>query len=126
MAKLSLYFRAGGAYAAFPRIEAQFGDRYGLTVGGETFIDVMPKTTNKGLGLTQLGAALNITPAEMMAFGDTNNDIQMMQTVKYGVLVANATPNMAAYADYRTASNLDLGVLKAIDGVLAGQLPAHV
>lgn len=127
LAKLSLFFPHGGAYDAFDAIYVpQFAQDFGLTVGGPAFIDVMPKTTNKGHGLAQLGQLLHIKPASMMAFGDTNNDIEMMQTVGYPVLVANATANMWQYGRYQTASNEDRGVLKAIDSVLAGDLPPRI
>ncbi|MFD1393989.1 HAD-IIB family hydrolase [Lacticaseibacillus jixianensis] len=124
LAKLSLYFPHEGAYAALaPVYQPRFGKELALTVGGPAFIDIMPKTTNKGNGLKQLGEVLGIAPAEMMAFGDTNNDIEMMKTVGYPVLVANATANMWQYGKYQTASNQERGVLKAIDRVLAGGLP---
>ncbi|WP_203624485.1 MULTISPECIES: HAD-IIB family hydrolase [unclassified Lacticaseibacillus] len=127
LAKLSLYFPHGGAYDAIkPIYQPRFGQELALTVGGPTFIDVMPKTTNKGHGLTQLGAVLGIAPEAMMAFGDTNNDIEMMQTVGYPVLVDNATENMWQYGKYHTKTNQQRGVLAAIDRVLAGELPALI
>ncbi|WP_225047177.1 HAD family hydrolase [Lacticaseibacillus kribbianus] len=124
--KATVYFAAGDAYTqadAFYR--PHFGDRLAVTVGGPTFIDLMAPNVNKGRALRQLGAKLGIAPAAMMAFGDTDNDIEMMQTVGYGVRMANATPNMAAHTNYRTASNDEAGVLRGIDLVLAGQLPAQ-
>ncbi|WP_461223794.1 HAD family hydrolase [Lacticaseibacillus suihuaensis] len=122
--KTTVYLAAGDAYAqaaAFYR--PQFQPRLAVTVGGPTFIDLMAPQVNKGRALKQLGAALGIPTAAMMAFGDTDNDIEMMQTVGYGVRMANATPNMAAYTDFRTASNDEAGVLQGIDLVLAGRLP---
>ncbi len=127
LAKLSLYFPKGGAYDAIkPVYVPRFGAELALTVGGPTFIDVMPKTTNKGNGLKQLGAVLHIAPESMMALGDTNNDIEMMQTVGYPVLVDNATPNMWQYGKYHTKTNEERGVLEAIDRVLAGRLPDKI
>lgn len=124
IAKISLYFPEGNAYAKFaPLYSSKFEDEFGVTIGGPNFIDIMPKQTNKGYGLRLLGDALGISPSQMMACGDTNNDIEMLQTVGYPVLVDNATPNMRQYGRFHTATNQAGGVLQAIDRVLAGRLP---
>ena len=34
---------------------------------------------------------MHITQNEMMAFGDTTNDIQMLEYVRYGVVMENGT-----------------------------------
>ncbi|WP_246287413.1 HAD family hydrolase [Lacticaseibacillus absianus] len=125
--KTTVYLPDGSAYTAMARqYRPRFGAQYTVTVGGPTFIDIMSPRADKGQALAWLGQHLGIPTAAMMAFGDTDNDIAMMQTVGYGVLMANATPNMQAYARYCTASNDDRGVLLGIDRVLAGQLPARL
>lgn len=53
-----------------------------------------------------------------MAFGDTYNDIEMLQTVKYSYIVKNAASDMKQYANFITDSNDDYGVLKVIDKII--------
>lgn len=118
--KFTTLFPQGGAYEGVVPYRKQFAHQLNVTVGGKWFLDIMNQDTNKGNGLKRLGELLNVQPSEMMAFGDTYNDIEMLETVHYSYLVANAAADMDAYAKYRTASNVDGGVLQVIDKVLAG------
>jgi hydroxymethylpyrimidine pyrophosphatase-like HAD family hydrolase len=54
----------------------------------------------------------------MMAFGDTYNDIEMLQSVKHSYIVNNANNDMHKHANFITDSNDQFGVLKAIDKVI--------
>ena len=60
----------------------------------------------------------NISTAEMMAFGDTYNDKEMLQTVKYSYLMGNADDDMLQYATYRADTNENYGVLQEIEKLL--------
>ena len=51
---------------------------------------------------------------QTMACGDTQNDIDILQTAGIGVAVANATEDVKAAADYITLSNNESGVAHAI------------
>lgn len=57
----------------------------------------------------------------MRAFGDTYNDVEMLQAVKYSYIVANAAAEMRKYAKYVTKSNDEYSVLKVLDELLAVQ-----
>ena len=52
----------------------------------------------KDVGLRIIGAMMHITEEEMMAFGDTTNDIEMLEYVKYGVAMENGTADARAAA----------------------------
>lgn len=60
----------------------------------------------KDVGVRILGAKLRIGPEEMMAFGDTTNDVDMLRYVKYGVAMANGTQD-AKDAAWATADSVD-------------------
>lgn len=53
-----------------------------------------------------------------MAFGDTYNDKEMLQTVKYSYLMGNADDDMLQYATYRADTNENYGVLQEIQKLL--------
>lgn len=95
-----------------------FDKQYAVTVGDTIWIDLMNLGVNKGNALLNLGKQLNITPDEMMAFGDTYNDIEMLKAVKYSYLMANADVHMQEYANYTTASNNELGVSKVLEELI--------
>lgn len=118
--KLTLYLPHHDAEAVFAnQLNPRFGDRYSVAVTADCWIDIMPKHINKGNAMMQMSRLLQIDATDMMAFGDNFNDKEMLQYVKYSYLVANARPQMAPYADFRTASNQEFGVLKVIKRVLA-------
>ena len=62
-----------------------------------------------------LGGILGIEPADMVAFGDGGNDLEMLQLVGRGVAMANAPEPVKAVADDLAASNNDQGVLAYLE-----------
>ena len=64
--------------------------------------------------LTILLEKLNIKPEEMIAFGDSENDIDMIQLAGLGISMGNGTPECKAAADYVTDSIDQDGIWKAL------------
>lgn len=60
----------------------------------------------KDVGVRILGAKMRIEPDQMMAFGDTTNDVDMLKYVKYGVAMANGTQD-AKDAAWAVAPGVD-------------------
>ena len=50
-----------------------------MTTSGFGMIDIVAPNINKAVGLQELGAHYGIEPAEMAAFGDGGNDIEMLR-----------------------------------------------
>ncbi|MCQ2550762.1 MAG: Cof-type HAD-IIB family hydrolase [Clostridia bacterium] len=72
-------------------------------------------TTSKGRALSALADMLEIDPKEeLLACGDSPNDISMISLAKVGVCVENGTQETKDAADYVYPSNKDDGVAKAI------------
>lgn len=70
---------------------------------------------HKGTALRALGHRLNVSPAEMLAFGDGTNDLEMLHAVKNAVAVHNAPKNVQANAAAVTGTNNDGGVLRYLE-----------
>lgn len=68
----------------------------------------------KGKTLLYLLKLLGIFPEEAMAFGDADNDIDMLSAVKYGIAMSNGTENCKKAAFAVTDSNEEDGVAKGI------------
>lgn len=118
--KYTIYFPNGDAQDCNERVFLpQFGSDYSVVISGPEWIDVMNKGIHKGQAMAILGEKLKITPEQMMAFGDMYNDTEMLKYVKYSYLVANAVPDMAQYANYRTDSNDDYGVTNILEQLIA-------
>lgn len=86
-----------------------------VTSSGHGDIDIIQPGIHKANGLTELGRILGISLAEMTAFGDGNNDLEMIKEVGDGVVVENASLDVLKVADHVTASNNDQGVLEYIE-----------
>lgn len=78
------------------------------------FIELLPIGIDKGLALKRLLPRLGMTTANLMAFGDSYNDITMLQAAGLGVAMGNAEEAVKAVADYVTDSNEADGVATAL------------
>lgn len=88
---------------------------YELLEVGPAWIEVMPKGVSKGTALVRIGKELGISTDEMMAFGDAENDMAMIQTVKYGIAMGNAMDSLKQAAYDVTDTNENMGIAKALD-----------
>ena len=79
------------------------------------FIELVPKGIDKAQSLIRLLNHINLTPKDMIAFGDGYNDLSMLKLAGMGVAMANAVPEVRAEADYITLSNEEDGVATAIE-----------
>jgi Cof subfamily protein (haloacid dehalogenase superfamily) len=69
---------------------------------------------SKGAALKELAGLYGLVPDEVMAIGDSFNDISMLEYAGIGVAVANAPAAVRSKADYVTRSNEECGVAEAI------------
>ena len=79
------------------------------------FADVFPVGGGKDRGIEAACAALGISPAETMAFGDGENDISMLEYAGVGVAMGNAGENVKARADFVTHSVDEHGIAHAVE-----------
>lgn len=68
----------------------------------------------KGNTLSVILKKLGVSKDEAMAFGDGDNDMEMLTLVKYGIAMENGTENCKRSAFYITGTNEQDGVGKAI------------
>ena len=81
-------------------------------------IEIGSAKASKGKGLTALAASFGWGPEAVMAFGDSNNDLSMIQDAGIGVAMANASDEVKAAADYTTLSCDEDGVADALEKLL--------
>ncbi|WP_179394411.1 HAD family hydrolase [Lacticaseibacillus absianus] len=65
-------------------------------------IEITAHGVNKATAIRRVCAQLKIPLDHTMAFGDGNNDLQMLTTVRYGVAMGNANATVKAAVDYHT------------------------
>ena len=104
--------------AYIDRFREKWSGRFKVVTSGDMWIDLMDLQANKGLAVKELQESLSITPEETVAFGDQQNDIEMLERAYYSYAVANALPEAKKKARFITDSNQNDGVLKVLKKLL--------
>ncbi len=73
-------------------------------------MELTQKGCNKGEALLWLAEYLKISSERVCAFGDGDNDISMLRSVKWGVAMGNALEKVKSAAPYLTVSNEEDGI----------------
>lgn len=100
---------------AFKRIPADYFERYTLVRSTPYFLEVLNPNASKGIALKELSEHLGIKQSEVMAIGDAENDLSMIEFAGTGIAMGNASETIKAAADYTVATNLEDGVKEAFD-----------
>jgi Cof subfamily protein (haloacid dehalogenase superfamily) len=82
---------------------------------GATRLDITHGGNSKGHRLSQWIAEYGIAAAEVIAFGDHQNDIEMLRMAGMGVAMGNSQTDVQACADWVTGSNDGSGIADALD-----------
>ena len=104
----------------FDGIKAALSD-YDVLLVGPDWLEIMPKHVSKASALWKICDKLGISMNEVMAFGDAQNDLKMLQQVGIGVAMGNAMDEAKYAATVVTDTNMNNGIGKAIDALLAGK-----
>lgn len=82
------------------------------------YLEVIPKTINKGQGVRDICKMLGLHTGEVIAFGDAANDIPMLEAAGMGVAMGNAQQPVKDAADFVTTSNNEDGIAYALEKFL--------
>ena len=95
--------------------------RYLVASSASNLLDIEAIDTSKGNAITEMCKYYGVDITECVCFGDSPNDISMLEVAGVGVAVANASEAVKKSADYVTSSCDDDGVAKVIDKILKGE-----
>ncbi len=84
-------------------------------------LEILPAGIDKGVGLRDLADCLGLKAEEVMALGDSGNDIGMLRYAGLAVVMANGSEDAKAWADRITLDNDHDGVAAAVRQVLREQ-----
>jgi hydroxymethylpyrimidine pyrophosphatase-like HAD family hydrolase len=85
---------------------------------------VLPAGVTKATGLMAALDQLELSPHNVVAIGDAENDYPFLQACECGVAVANALPRVREAADFTTRGDHGAGAVELIDEILRDDL-AH-
>lgn len=77
-------------------------------------IHLQPPGVSKGAAMRELAVEMGIPTSEILAIGDSENDIEMIEAAGVGVAVANATPATRMAADVVTSRPHGDGFVEAV------------
>lgn len=89
-------------------------DECAITSWNTTGIDIISRGGGKSQGIQKFLDEEGISRSEIMAFGDGENDMDMLKFAGIGVAMGNASDTVKAAADYVTDSVDDNGIEKAL------------
>lgn len=114
----------------YPRVEPSLVELFSTEFAADAycvlsaphFLEVTKPGTSKGDTLRRLCALRGIDPANVVAFGDHNNDQTMLEVAGLGVAMGNAVPELKAGADMVAKTNAEDGLAQVVEDILAGRL----
>jgi Cof subfamily protein (haloacid dehalogenase superfamily) len=92
-----------------PCLEERFGDKIYITKSAPMFLEVLSAGVTKGSGLQLVMDHYGLSPEEVIAFGDEENDLPMFPVAGFAVAPANARDIVRAAADFVTGANAQDG-----------------
>jgi hypothetical protein len=114
-------YTGGPIYQAIAYIDQSQEETYRNLLPGCTItrwnpyaVDVMPCGGGKVNGIRQYLKRHGIDRQEIMAFGDGENDMEMLQFADVGIAMGNAEPCVKACADHVTSSVDECGIENAL------------
>jgi len=103
-----------GIRAVQAQIASRLPARLSVVQTAAFYLEVIPADIDKGEGLRRACEAVGIDITEVVAFGDSENDIPMLRAAGMGVAMGNADEAVKAAADRVTLSNNDNGIAAAL------------
>jgi hypothetical protein len=76
---------------------------------------ILPAGTSKGAGLERLLGLCGYSPRNLVAFGDGENDLSLLELGEFGVAVSDAVPSVKNVADLVTTLPGPSGVLEVLE-----------
>jgi len=100
------------------RMRARLGDRLWVTKSLPKFLEFATLGVSKGSGLEFLSRRMGFSREQTIAFGDGENDVELVEWAGYGVAVENAHERVKAVADWICPPAAEEGVALVIEALL--------
>jgi Cof subfamily protein (haloacid dehalogenase superfamily) len=118
-AKLLIVSEPERLKAVRAELDAAFGDVMSISTSRPNYLEFTNTEANKGNALKQLAPMLGIKREEIIAFGDGQNDLDMLAWAGLGFAPANARPEVLKAAPRTMPSNDEDGVARTLELLMA-------
>ena len=100
------------------RLDEQLGDRLFIAKSLPYFLELASPSISKGTGLAFVAEHLGFTAEHTVAFGDGENDLELLDWAGFGVAVENANELLKTRADWICPSAAEEGVAQVLEALL--------
>lgn len=97
------------------QLDKQLGNKARMTQALTDMLEILPKGASKGAALKVLLRELGVAAANVLAIGDGENDLEMIELAGIGVAMGNGAQKLRDAADFVTGSNDEDGVALAVE-----------
>jgi Cof subfamily protein (haloacid dehalogenase superfamily) len=101
------------------RLKRRFDGRLYISKSLPYFLELAAPGVTKAAGLGFLAERVGFARERTVAFGDGENDVELLEWAGYGVAVANAHRRVLDTADFVCPSDVEQGVAQAVEAWLA-------
>lgn len=115
--KIAIYHPISAEKHIYPKL-AYLDGLVKVKVSGQHWVDINHLEAHKGNAVSKVLQHYDLTPNEILVFGDYNNDIEMLALTDYSFAMANAHPNVLKVAKHRTLGNDAFGVEKILEKLI--------
>ncbi|MCL4784410.1 MAG: Cof-type HAD-IIB family hydrolase [Bryobacterales bacterium] len=104
-----------------PEQTKRYHSRLTVTHTDPPYLEFMPPDVTKATGLADVARHYGIDARDVVAFGDGNNDVGMLQWAGLGIAMNHAKPALKAAADFTVPkTSVSASLAKGIEWVIEG------
>ena len=103
---------------AIPEFQRAFEGKASFFRSRPVYIEIVHPSVNKGRALEALARSLNVPREQVIAFGDEDNDLSMLEYAGVGYAMDNAKPEFKAKADKIAPHFAQDGVAQVIEQLI--------
>jgi Cof subfamily protein (haloacid dehalogenase superfamily) len=100
------------------RLRARFADRLFVSTSLPIFLELASPEISKGSGMAFVADRLGFDAARTIAFGDGENDVELLEWAGYAIAVDDAHPRLQAVADWTCAGPREAGVAAVLEALV--------
>lgn len=101
--------------AMMQAVREHFGSRVETVKSAPTYMELLKPGVTKASAIAKLAEIMGVPEEQVLAIGDSGNDIPMLKAVAFGVAMGNATPEARAAAKYFVADCDHDGLAEAVE-----------
>ncbi|MDT2524872.1 Cof-type HAD-IIB family hydrolase [Enterococcus raffinosus] len=116
--KFALDVEVEKTYEIAAHLNKAFGGEITAVTSGHGSIDIIIPGVTKGRAIKSLLDEWGIEPNELAAFGDANNDLEMLALTEYSYAMKECSPEVLATAKHQAPSHNESGVLQVLEDLI--------